>query len=862
MAGNIQAICKLSEAIEDYLIASRLFMSFRKPPRGASAPRPLAYRLCLLFDDSIHVPTLQGTRITQASHDDRLTQVKNAFSRLCCRIPDGQVHCSVCALYLNCGWFVSELARNLADQVSAHHFLQSLTPIRNMSSSTTPNNSTRSEDDSYDISSFLRRLDDLKQQTSLNDNGRSRALEEEIEAAKRQRLARRAARARGRNEKLSPRQSESTEIVQESATDSITLTSPLRERAVNGPQRIPSASETLARSLSSKGDNLKASSVSLDVYNINKSEMLAQSISSSGGENLSPSPIRSTIRNLNTTDALFRSTSGKSESVDASPTRSGIWNLNVTENRTRSPFGKSDSINMSLSRSGVRNLSTSEVLTRSPSSRSETVNALPDRSGLRHSEILDTLTRTPSGKTDSLSASPARSGMRKSMSRYNLSSLTADADVNTNVNEESLENAATCLSSEITDARPSYSTTKLASPPQFLLSPKAVQLTAQNKIKQWETAANTDDIAAAIPASGDDVFAEMTSMSRLRPENVVKQEDTTSTIASLSRSRETTSQPPSASVENYTDKQPMLFSRSDKYQSLTSGVGKLSLSPYTQTSQSPGADRSSDSNSLDQGSSQPISAKAEYELREREMADREEERLSKFLRSGSQRTSIHQKNKLNSNYPTLSPSNALSSPVPAPATPPRSLSASPVRNPPSSSHSLTRTATLRAPQSQMQTRSANTSPSRTPTLRSPQSQSPTRSGSVSPFRSNRYSGVGTFASSDFYSDGTTSPADFERGYVGYSHARTDSIGSQADSSRSPSPIRSRSPTKFGFVQSAMLKREGTVLSKRLSMANLKPAPAVLNSPKQRELREQASMYELGNSFNEEDEQAEQSNQDR
>ncbi|KAK9355813.1 hypothetical protein V1523DRAFT_24319 [Lipomyces doorenjongii] len=68
---------------------------------------------------------------------------------------------------------------------------------------------------------------------------------------------------------------------------------------------------------------------------------------------------------------------------------------------------------------------------------------------------------------------------------------------------------------------------------------------------------------------------------------------------------------------------------------------------------------------------------------------------------------------------------------------------------------------------------------------------------------------------------------------------TSSVGSSESSClaespfglRSSSPGRPKSPTKVGFVQSAMLKRDGSHSpTKRLSMGNLRPAPAVLNSP--------------------------------
>ncbi|KAK7204201.1 hypothetical protein BZA70DRAFT_290750 [Myxozyma melibiosi] len=134
--------------------------------------------------------------------------------------------------------------------------------------------------------------------------------------------------------------------------------------------------------------------------------------------------------------------------------------------------------------------------------------------------------------------------------------------------------------------------------------------------------------------------------------------------------------------------------------------------------------------------------------------------------------------------------------------------------------------------------------------RSP-STSPDRS---SQFRSSRLSGIGTFASSDFYSGSGPSPAELESGsYVVQATRpkRSDSIlsnssqisidsineppssnGSVYGSPRSPSPSRPKSPTKGGFVQSAMMRRDGgsTPISKRLSMANLRPAPVVLGSP--------------------------------
>ncbi|KAK9453119.1 hypothetical protein V1511DRAFT_490026 [Dipodascopsis uninucleata] len=216
----------------------------------------------------------------------------------------------------------------------------------------------------------------------------------------------------------------------------------------------------------------------------------------------------------------------------------------------------------------------------------------------------------------------------------------------------------------------------------------------------------------------------------------------------------------------------------------------------------------------------PRKQNAEESDKDRDMAAREEERLSKFLRSPSQRTPVA-KDKLQGTFPSLAPS---------PSRPAFSRSPSPVISPASDlRHTLS------------MSRSPSTSPER---------QKSAASVTSSPFRSNRYSTVGTFASSDFYNGKCPSPIALERGIVNVSDISrpssamsTNPIPSPSNDrggsyspvpSRSPSPtklsspFRPSSPTKAGnFVHSA-LRRENTI-SKRMSMISLRPAPIVLGS---------------------------------
>ncbi|KAK9460733.1 uncharacterized protein V1516DRAFT_665130 [Lipomyces oligophaga] len=197
---------------------------------------------------------------------------------------------------------------------------------------------------------------------------------------------------------------------------------------------------------------------------------------------------------------------------------------------------------------------------------------------------------------------------------------------------------------------------------------------------------------------------------------------------------------------------------------------------------------------------------------------REEERLSKFMRSplASQRHSASTMNVRS-----------------APSSPAREIhnAYSPIFPSPSVAQALSR--------------SPSASPDR-----------PFGGQKPSPFRSGRYSGIGTFSSSDFYANNGFSPAEFERGaYIAQgSHRRSNSMLSNTsqkaveteDSPNSPQAYtltRSPSPSKVGFVQSAMLKKDGSPLSKRLSIANLRPAPAILESTQAKAIMEEEDLQD-------------------
>ncbi|KAK9477633.1 hypothetical protein V1514DRAFT_333432 [Lipomyces japonicus] len=170
-------------------------------------------------------------------------------------------------------------------------------------------------------------------------------------------------------------------------------------------------------------------------------------------------------------------------------------------------------------------------------------------------------------------------------------------------------------------------------------------------------------------------------------------------------------------------------------------------------------------------------------------SDEEEERLSRFLSPKSS-----SKNSVETNYTPLRPSQSVSI----------SRSPSPTLSPISEGRTH-----------QGITRSASVSPER----------SPTRLVHSSPFRSSRYSGIGTFASSDFYGGDHPSHMALEKG-IPSSPRYGDDDGYY---SRSPSPVRAISPTRVGFVQSAMMKASNdggnATLSKRMSMINLLPVSA-------------------------------------
>ncbi|KAK9367703.1 hypothetical protein V1509DRAFT_665125 [Lipomyces kononenkoae] len=426
-------------------------------------------------------------------------------------------------------------------------------------------------------------------------------------------------------------------------------------------------------------------------------------------------------------------------------------------------------------------------------------------------EVNPSTTNRPLSKSGVTSRKELKSTYLSYETHPSLSPTTAVADPAVDVPETSPSEFSThgIPASNLRRDSPSVRNTP-SSPALKVSAPLALKsdVPTMEKIKMWERSAET---VQAAEKGGDEPIDDNESRSKKGNERSNLSHSQAETSAELSRESESSSSPVATEVSAQSDaaiinsKRAPLHARytvSDQARKENDGVSTLSRSTSRLT--------------LSPSSNVPSSARSEANVdKEKESSNREEERLSKFLRPASQLSST--KDRLHGNdAPYLpSPSNTQN----------RAGSCSPTLS--------------QINEQRMESHIAEHSISRSP------ERSPAR-GSQSPFRSNRYSGIGTFASSDFYNEGAISPASFELGLKNLPGAldlrRSDSARSsgsvasndiscfESPGMRSPSPTRPKSPTKVGFVQSAMLKRDGSRSpTKRLSMSNFRPAPAVLNS---------------------------------